>query len=115
MPESEKASAGQDGLQQPIAIPPDAIPIVSVRNTVLFPGMIVPITLSAPSSVAAAQQAVREQRQIGVLLQLDPELGNAGPDDLYRVGTRRSRGLSPTWPRAPLCRTLCRASRSLWA
>jgi ATP-dependent Lon protease len=68
-------------------IPQDAIPIVPARSTVLFPGTLAPIALSAPSSVAAAQRAVREQRQIGILLQQDPELGEAGSNDLYRFGT----------------------------
>ena len=61
--------------------------IVPVRNTVLFPGVVFPITIGRPKSIAAAQQAVREQRQIGLLLQRDAELNEPGPDDLYRVGT----------------------------
>jgi ATP-dependent Lon protease len=87
MPDFEATSAEQSGALRPISIPHDAVPVVPVRNTVLFPGMLAPMTLSAPSSVAAAQQAVREQRQIGILLQQDSELGEAGPDDLYRRGT----------------------------
>ena len=58
-----------------------------VRNTVLFPGMIAPITLGRPEAIAAAQQAVREQRQIGILLQRDAELNEPGLDDLHRIGT----------------------------
>src|SRR5580698_348367 len=50
-------------------LPADALIIVPVRNTVLFPGLVLPITLGRPKSVAAAQQAVREQRQVGILLQ----------------------------------------------
>ena len=72
---------------QSVSIPRDALIIVAVRNTVLFPGMIAPITLGRPKAIAAAQQAVREQRQIGILLQRDAELNEPGPDDLYRVGT----------------------------
>jgi ATP-dependent Lon protease len=72
---------------QSVSIPQDALIIVAVRNTVLFPGMIAPITLGRPKAIAAAQQAVREQRQIGILLQRDAELNEPGPDDLYRVGT----------------------------
>jgi ATP-dependent Lon protease len=87
MTDFETTPADQNNALQPIAIPQDAVPIVPVRNTVLFPGMLAPITLSAPSSIAAAQQAIREQRQIGILLQQDSELREAGPDDLYRVGT----------------------------
>ena len=70
-----------------VQIPGDALIIVPVRNTVLFPGVVIPITIGRPKSIAAAQQAVREQRQIGILLQRDAELSEPGPDDLYRVGT----------------------------
>jgi ATP-dependent Lon protease len=69
------------------ALPSDAIIIVPVRNTVLFPGMVLPISVGRPGSIAAAQQAVREQRQIGILMQRDQALEDARPGDLYRVGT----------------------------
>jgi ATP-dependent Lon protease len=72
---------------QAFPIPGDALIIVPVRNTILFPGVVVPITIGRPKSIAAAQQAVREQRQIGIVLQRDPALGDPGPDDLYQVGT----------------------------
>jgi ATP-dependent Lon protease len=72
---------------QSVSIPADALIIVAVRNTILFPGMVAPITLGRPQAIAAAQQAVREQRQIGFLLQRDAELNEPGVDDLYRVGT----------------------------
>ncbi len=68
-------------------IPGDALIIVPTRNIVLFPGVVIPITIGRPKSIAAAQQAVREQRPIGILLQRDAEAAEPGPDDLYRVGT----------------------------
>src|ERR1700729_2403001 len=80
--EASASSAGQS-----VSIPADALIIIPVRNTILFPGMVAPITLGRPQAIAAAQQAVREQRQIGLLLQRDAELSEPGPDDLYRVGT----------------------------
>jgi ATP-dependent Lon protease len=54
---------------------------------VLFPGLVLPITVGRPRSVAAAQQAVREQRQIGILMQRDPDVADPGPADMHRVGT----------------------------
>ncbi|HBK08926.1 MAG TPA: hypothetical protein DDZ81_24230, partial [Acetobacteraceae bacterium] len=72
---------------QSTPIPGDALIIVPVRNTVLFPGVVIPITIGRPKSIAAAQQAVREQRPIGILLQRSAEVNEPGPDDLYRVGT----------------------------
>ncbi|MGB8400007.1 LON peptidase substrate-binding domain-containing protein, partial [Bradyrhizobium sp.] len=86
-PPNEAASAPTSFADQPPSIPADALIIVPVRNTVLLPGVVIPITIGRASSIAAAQQAVREQRQIGLLLQRDPELSEPGPDDLYRVGT----------------------------
>ncbi len=71
----------------PVRIPDDALIIVPVRNIVLFPGVVAPITVSRPKSIAAAQQALREQRPIGILLQRNPEADDPGPDDLYRVCT----------------------------
>jgi ATP-dependent Lon protease len=68
-------------------LPADALVVIPVRNFVLFPEMVFPITVGRLSSVAAAQQAAREQRQIVVLLQRDVEKAEPGPDDLFRVGT----------------------------
>ncbi len=81
------APAPNPSPDQSVAIPGDALIIVPVRNTVLFPGVVIPITIGRPKSIAAAQQAVREQRPIGILLQRDAELSDPGPDDLHRVGT----------------------------
>ncbi|WGD54783.1 endopeptidase La [Bradyrhizobium sp. CB1650] len=69
------------------SIPDDALIIIPVREMVLFPGAIAPIAVGRPKSVAAAQQALREQRPIGILLQRNPEIDDPGPDDLYRVAT----------------------------
>jgi ATP-dependent Lon protease len=70
-----------------VPIPNDALIIVPVRNTVLFPSVVAPITISRPKSIAAAQQALREQRPIGIFLQRNPDVDDPGPDDLYRIGT----------------------------
>jgi ATP-dependent Lon protease len=70
-----------------VPLPPDAVIVVPVRNMVLFPEVVLPLTVGRPSSVAAVQQAVREQRQVVLVLQKDPENGEPGPDDLYRTGT----------------------------
>src|SRR5262249_60551723 len=69
------------------ALSSDALIIVPVPNTVLFPGMVLPISVGRPGSIAAAQQAVREQRQIGLLLQRDQSIDDPQPSNLYRVGT----------------------------
>jgi ATP-dependent Lon protease len=68
-------------------LPHDAIIILPVRNMVLFPGVVLPITVGRSRSRAAAQEAVRAQRPIGVLLQSRPDADEPGPEDLHWVGT----------------------------
>lgn len=84
--EETTVSTGQTG-SDTVRIPDDALIIVPVRNTVLFPGVVAPITIARPKSVAAAQQALREQRSIGILLQRQADVDEPGPSDLHRVCT----------------------------
>lgn len=70
-----------------VKIPDEALIIIPVREMVLFPGAIAPIAIARAKSVAAAQQALREQRPIGIVLQRSPETEDPGPDDLYRIAT----------------------------
>jgi ATP-dependent Lon protease len=58
-----------------------------MRNTVLFPGVISPVTVGRASSVAAAQEAVRTEKKVGFLLQRNPQTNDVKPDDLHWVGT----------------------------
>jgi ATP-dependent Lon protease len=68
-------------------LPEDALILIPMRNTVLFPGVISPITVGRAQSVAAAQEAVRQEKKIGFLLQRDPQKNDVTPEDLYWVGT----------------------------
>ncbi|MGE5162466.1 MAG: endopeptidase La [Sphingobacteriales bacterium] len=70
-----------------LPLPPDALIIVPVRNFVLFPGMVMPVSIGRPKSIAAAQQAVREQRQVGILKQRDPNVADPTAIDMHRMGT----------------------------
>jgi len=79
-------AAGTSGAALP-PLPSDALIIVPVRNTVLFPGLVLPITLNRPKSVAAAQQAVRDQRQVGILLQREAAVDDPAAIDMHRMGT----------------------------
>jgi len=72
------------------SIPSDGLIILPVREMVLLPGTVMPIAISRERSIAAAQQAVREERQIGVLMQRD-----AGTDEPVAPGSLRP---------APACR-----------
>jgi len=83
---AKEASAAAGGGALP-PLPPDALIIVPVRNTVLFPGLVLPIALNRPKSVAAAQQAVRDQRQVGILLQREAAVDDPAAIDMHRMGT----------------------------
>src|SRR5947207_5962963 len=76
---------GREATSRPL--PEDALIIVPVRNVVLFPGMVIPLTVGRERSRAAAQEAARLQRPLGVLLQSKTEVEEPGPDDLHWVGT----------------------------
>jgi ATP-dependent Lon protease len=71
----------------PKPLPEDALAVIPMRNTVLFPGVVAPVTIGRERSVAAAQEAARAERQVGFLLQRDPTKDKVGADDLYWVGT----------------------------
>ncbi len=68
-------------------IPEDALILIPMRNAVMFPGVISPITIGRASSVAAASEASHSQLRVGFLLQRDPQTNEIGPKDLFRVGT----------------------------
>ncbi len=68
-------------------VPADAMIIVPVRNLVLFPGMVIPVTIGRQASISAAEQAVREQRPVGILKQRDPEVNEPTGIDMHRIGT----------------------------
>jgi ATP-dependent Lon protease len=64
----------------------EELPVLTVRDTVIFPGALLPITVGRPASVALVQ-SLGENRTLGIISQLDPRTDTPGPDDLYQVGT----------------------------
>jgi ATP-dependent Lon protease len=71
-------------------LPEDALIILPVRNVVMFPGMVFPLTVGRDRSRVAVQEALRRERPIGVLLQRNADVEEPGPDDLHWVGTDAS-------------------------
>ncbi|HEX3912930.1 MAG TPA: endopeptidase La [Steroidobacteraceae bacterium] len=65
----------------------DVLIILPVRTTVLFPGVVLPVAISGKTALAAAQEAVRTQRRVGLLLQIDSTLEDVGPEGLHAIGT----------------------------
>jgi ATP-dependent Lon protease len=68
-------------------LPANALVIVPVRGFVLFPRTVFPIAIGRKQSIAAAQEAVRTQRQVGILMQREAQVADPSPIDLHRVGT----------------------------
>ena len=82
------AESAEPAARPPLApLPADALIIVPVRNVVLFPGMVLPLTVGRERSRAAAHEAARLQRPLGVLLQSNPDAEEPSPEDLHWVGT----------------------------
>jgi ATP-dependent Lon protease len=78
-----KAKAGQD---QPVEIP-DVLPILPLRNSVLFPGSIIPIDVGRRKSVRLVEDAIAKERPvIGILTQKDARTEDPNSGDLYLVG-----------------------------
>ncbi len=66
---------------------PDSLPILPLRNTVLFPGVVIPITVGRDKSIKLIKDAYRKKSLIGVVAQKDPDVEEPSLTDLYRVGT----------------------------
>lgn len=66
---------------------PEHLPILPVRNTVLFPGVVVPVTVGRQKSIRLVKKAYRGNRIIGVVAQNNQQKDEPTPDDLYRIGT----------------------------
>ena len=83
-PDSGQQSAAPEPQR---VLPDDAMVIVPVRNMVLFPGMIVPVSIGRERSINAAQYAIKTERPVGILLQRNPEADSPMADDLAVMGT----------------------------
>lgn len=66
---------------------PEVLPVLALKNTVLFPGVVIPITVGRDKSIRAVQKAYDHHRIVAVLSQRDSKVENPGVDDLYEVGT----------------------------
>jgi ATP-dependent Lon protease len=79
MVEEESASLELEGIHD--------LPVLPLRNTVLFPQVVVPIAVGRPKSVALIEEAVDEEKPIAILTQRDADIDDPTVDDMYTVGT----------------------------
>ena len=75
-----------DADQEKLVIP-DTLPILPLRNTVLFPGVVLPITVGRDKSIKAVNDAYRSDKLIGVLAQRDANIEEPEVKDLCKIGT----------------------------
>lgn len=66
---------------------PENLPILPLRNNVLFPGVVIPISVGRERSLKAIKKAYKEQKFIGVLAQKDMQVEEPEMEDLYNIGT----------------------------
>src|ERR1700738_575743 len=66
---------------------PEILPILPVRDTVLFPGAVLPLTVGRESSLALVESLHGDEKFLGVVAQLDPRVEDPAAADLHMVGT----------------------------
>ena len=66
---------------------PDDLPVLPIRNTVLFPGVVIPITVGRQKSIRLVKESYQGERIIGVVAQRSDKIDDPDPKDLYRIGT----------------------------
>ena len=66
---------------------PDSIPILPLKNTVLFPGVVIPITAGRDKSIELINDANKGDKVIGVVAQKDQTVENPELKDIYDLGT----------------------------
>jgi ATP-dependent Lon protease len=65
---------------------PDELPVLTLRNTVLFPGSIVPLGIGRPKTVRLVEESIKENGLVAVVAQRDPDVDDPVPSDLYGMG-----------------------------
>ena len=66
---------------------PEIVPILPLRNTVLFPGVVIPITAGRDKSIKLIKDANATNKIIGVVAQQNEGLENPNPEDIHKIGT----------------------------
>ncbi|TNE88260.1 MAG: endopeptidase La [Deltaproteobacteria bacterium] len=72
----------------PRSLPPEMeVPVLAIRNTVIFPMFAFPINVGRPRSVRAVEEAIDQETPLGIFAQRDPRVENPEPTDLFQTGT----------------------------
>lgn len=77
----------EQSIAAPLELPTDVIALVPMRNVVLFPHVVMPVTVGRARSIASIQHVLQAKTPVGVVLQKDPTIEEPGIDALCSVGT----------------------------
>ena len=66
---------------------PEVVPLLPIKNTVLFPGVVIPITVGRDKSIQLIKEANKSKNPIGVVAQKDKKVEDPSINDLYEMGT----------------------------
>lgn len=80
-------SVDEEEEANPDEIFPEILPLLALKNTVLFPGIVIPITVGRDKSIKAINRAYDDNRYVAVLSQRDSEMEAPQQEDLFQVGT----------------------------
>ena len=86
MSDDELLDEEVSGGERPISIPPE-LPVLPLRDTVLFPNSFMPLAVARESSVRLIEEAIADNRVVGMFTQLEPGTEEPTQEDLYPVGT----------------------------
>ena len=84
--EDERLDIGEAPPEHPVAIPSE-LPILPLRDTVLFPNSFLPLAVARESSVRLIEEAIAGSKLVGVFTQRDASVEEPTQDDLHRIGT----------------------------
>ena len=84
-----KEKVFKDPQEKPVAVHgeiPDTLPVIPLKDTVLYPHTVIPLFVTEEKSIKAIEYAISSKRIIGVVAIRSKEEGEVGPDDLYSIG-----------------------------
>ncbi|MBF6590763.1 MAG: endopeptidase La [Ktedonobacterales bacterium] len=81
------SSAREDEDEEPTLKLPDELPILPLKDTIVYPFAVMPLGVGKERSIRLIDDVMRGDRMVGLVAQRDPDVDEAGPDDCYRMGT----------------------------
>ena len=82
----------QDSPDFAFTVPP-SLPLLPIRDAVVFPSMILPLFVGRDVSIQAIESALEGDRLLALVTQRDPDVEEPGPEDLHSIGTAGTQSL----------------------